>query len=288
MAGGGLVCVLSGGGAKAAAHIGAHRALEEFGLIPSRYVATSMGAVVAACFASGLDYDGVLRRMLGIHRRNVAVPSLTLLAGPFASSLLAPRRLRKTIVDLVPVQRFAELRRPLTVTAVDAETGQLEVFGDGGKDAPLIDALWASCALPVYYPPVEVSGRRYVDGGLRAVLPLDVAARFEPDLVVAVRVGPSFSARRAKQAAYVPPLLEAHNRVLRTCMAAQADDVLARWQAGRIPFVLVEPPIEEGATFAVESVVAHVEGGYRAAVQALGASRGLLPFGVSTESRDGS
>lgn len=288
MAGGGLVCVLSGGGAKAAAHIGAHRALEEFGLTPSRYVATSMGAVVAACFASGLDYDGVLRRMLRVHRCDVAVPSLTLLAGPFASSLLSPRRLRNTIANLVPVRRFAELRSPLTVTAVSADTGQLELFGDGGNDVPLIDALCASCALPIYYPPVEVSGRRYVDGGLRAVLPLDVAARFEPDLVVAVRVGPSFSARPARQVGYVPPLLEAHDRVLRTCMAAQADDALARWQAGRIPLVLVEPPVEEGATFAVESVVGYVEGGYRAAMQALGASRGLLPFGVLTESRDGS
>lgn len=283
MAGGGLVCVMSGGGAKAAAHVGAHRALEESHLTPSRYVATSMGAVVAACFAGGLDYDGVLRRMLHVRRRDVAVPSLSLVAGLFARSLLAPRRLRKTIADLVPVRRFAELRSPLTVTAVDADTGQLEVFGDGGKEAPLIDALWASCALPVYYPPVAVGGRRYMDGGLRAVLPLDVASRFEPDLVIAIRVGPSFSARPAGRAGHVPPLLEAHNRVLRTCMAAQADACVARWQTGRIPLVLVEPPVEEGATFAVESVVGYVEGGYRAAVQALGASHGLLPFGASTE-----
>ncbi|HXV86367.1 MAG TPA: patatin-like phospholipase family protein, partial [Gemmatimonadales bacterium] len=58
-----VAVVLSGGGAKAAAHVGALKALEERELTPSRYVGTSMGAVVAACFASGLDYDTVLKRV---------------------------------------------------------------------------------------------------------------------------------------------------------------------------------------------------------------------------------
>ena len=82
-----LACVMSGGGAKAAAHVGAHRALDEQGWTPRRYVGTSMGAVVAACFASGLGYDEVMQRMLGVTRRDVAVPSATLLFGPFARSL---------------------------------------------------------------------------------------------------------------------------------------------------------------------------------------------------------
>ena len=49
-----VVAVLSGGGAKSAAHVGALRALEEWGLTPGHYVGTSMGAVIAACYASGL------------------------------------------------------------------------------------------------------------------------------------------------------------------------------------------------------------------------------------------
>ena len=82
-----VICVFSGGGAKAAAHVGALRALQEWKLVPSHFVGTSFGAVVAACFASGLSYDEVLKRLAGLTRRDVASPSLSMLLGPFAKHL---------------------------------------------------------------------------------------------------------------------------------------------------------------------------------------------------------
>jgi predicted acylesterase/phospholipase RssA len=265
-----MVCVMSGGGAKAAAHIGAHRALEEHGIRPARYVGTSMGAVVAACFAAGLGHDEVLRRMLGVSRSDIAIPSLTLFLGPFARSLLSGKRLRATIERLVPAERFDELAVPLTVTAVDADTGALELFGAGGDQSmSLVDALSASSALPMYYPPKEIAGRHFVDGGLRAVLPLDVAARFDPDWVFAVRVGPSFAAEAPEESPVGAPLLEAHNLAMRTFMAAQADEAIVRWRDGAVPLVLVEPTVQRGATFDVSSAVRYVEDGYAQAMRAL-------------------
>ncbi len=268
-----LVCVMSGGGAKAAAHVGAHRALEERSLVPTHYVGTSMGAVVAACFASGLRHENVIRRMGGITRRDVAAPSPSLVLGPLAKSLLAGRRLRKTVATLVPARRFSELKTPLTVTAVDVETGRLKLFGAGGDpDVPLCDALWASCALPVYYPPVEIGSRRFADGGLRAVLPLDVAASFQPDWIFAVRVGPSFDAEPAKSSMPVPPMMRAHNEAMRILMATQTDEAVARWRGGAIPLVVVEPRTAAGTTFQVARAAEYVEEGYRAAVTALDAA----------------
>lgn len=265
-----LACVMSGGGVKAAAHAGAHRALEEHGLTPARYVGTSMGAVVAACFAGGLDFESVKRRMLGVTRRDVAAPSPTLLFGPLAKSLFSARRLRETLAELVPARRFSELATPLTVTAVDYDTGELELLGAGGNaEVSLVDALLASCALPLYYPPVEIDGRRFVDGGLRAVLPLGVAAGFDPELIFAVRVGPSFDAEPTNESARVLPLLTAHSRALRTLMAAQTDETIARWRGGSIPIILVEPPTESGVTFAVENAMRYVEEGYASAMTAL-------------------
>ena len=265
-----VACVLSGGGVKSAAHVGALRALEEWGVRPDRYVGTSMGAVVAAAFAAGGAYDDVLRRVLLVTRRDVARLSWGLLAGPLAGSLLRLDRLRETIARLVPARRFAELRTPLTVTAVDVETGDLLLFGDGGDgDVPLVDALTASCALPLFYPPVRIRGRSCADGGLRAVLPLAVAARFAPDAVFAVRVGPSFAATPSERTATTPPLLLAHNRAMRVLMAAQTDAEIARWRGGGLPLILVEPRVEQAATFAVGKAVAYVEEGYRAAVLAL-------------------
>jgi NTE family protein len=229
-----------------------------------------MGAVVAACFAAGLEYDDVMQRMLAITRRDVAVPSPTLLLGPWAKSLLSGRRLRDTVAQLVPARRFSELQTPLTVTVVEVETGQLVLFGAGGDtEVPLVDALWASCALPIYYPPVTIGGRHYADGGLRAVLPLGVAASFEPDLIFAVRVGPSFEAEPASGSVPTPPMVRSHNQAMRTLMAAQTDEAIARWSGGPIPLVVVEPQTEAGATFAIDEAVGYVEEGYQAAVTAL-------------------
>ncbi|MBE0594478.1 MAG: patatin-like phospholipase family protein [Gemmatimonadales bacterium] len=265
-----IACVLSGGGVKSAAHVGALRALEERGVRPDRYVGTSMGAVVAAGFAAGRTYDDMLRQLLLVTRRDVARVSWGVLSGPFTTSLFQVDRLRETIARLVPARRFADLHTPLTVTSVDVETGDLVLFGDGGDaSVPLIDALTASCALPIFYPPVRIGARSCADGGLRAVLPLTTAAGFGPDAIFAVRAGPSFAARPSERPAAIPPLLRAHNRAMRVMMAAQTDAEIARWRHAQVPLILVEPTVEQAATFAVGRAVAYVEEGYRAAVSAL-------------------
>lgn len=263
-------CVLGGGGAKTAAHVGALRALEESGLTPNRFVGTSMGAVVAAAFAAGRTYDEALRRILALNRRDVARISWSLLAGPYASSLLQADGLKDTIADLVPARRFADLRVPLTVTAVDVASGELQLFGEGGDaEAPLIEALAASCALPVYYQPVTIDGRQLADGGLRSVLPLDVAAGFRPGRIVAVHVGPSFTSPPVEPSPVMPAMLVAHSRALRILMAQQTDEEIARHRTGPIPVIIVEPVAEQSATFAVGKSIAYVEAGYAAMMAAL-------------------
>lgn len=263
-------CVLSGGGAKTAAHLGALRALEESSFVPDRYVGTSMGAVVAAAFASGTTYDDALLRVLALNRRDVARMSWSLLAGPFAKSLLQVDGLEDTIADLVPARRFADLRVPLTVTAVDVRTGELLLFGDGGDaDAPLVEVLAASCALPVYYQPVSVGGRELADGGLRSVLPLGIAASFRPERIVAVHVGPSFSSEPVEPSKAMPDMLVAHSRALRVLMAAQTQQEIARHVHGPTPLLLVEPIAEQSATFAVGKAIAYVEAGYASMMNAL-------------------
>lgn len=265
-----VVCVLSGGGAKAAAHVGAVRALDEFDLRPSQFVATSMGAVIAACFAAGMKYEDVLERMLRVERRDVAVLSPSLLLGPLASSLLDVERLRGTIGALVPVRRFSELEIPLTVTAVDAQSGQLTLFGSGGRErVPVVDALTASCALPLYYPPVAIGDRRYVDGGLRAVLPLDVGVRFDPDLMVAVHVGPWLFDDPPTRPGITSPLLAAHNRALRILMAAQVEDALDRQRAASVPLLFIKPAVRQAATFDVGAAAHYVAEGYRTTIRTI-------------------
>lgn len=271
-----VTAVFGGGGAKAAAQIGALRALEEAGLRPDRYVGTSMGGVIAAGAASGASADELSRRFRAVKAREVARPrALALLAGLWLPSLLRPEPLRDTLQRLVPQQRFADLAVPLTLTAVDADSRELVTMGDGGLDLPLLDALTATTALPVYYPAAVVGGRRLVDGGLRAVLPLDIAARFATDLVVAVDVGPGIDEPAPKQRIKAPALLMAHDAGEGILMAQQALDTVARWRATpvRSPLIHVRPPLQRRATFAVELFAEFEAAGYEATRAALGKER---------------
>jgi NTE family protein len=271
----GVTLVLSGGGAKTAAHLGAARAIEEVGLVPLRYVGTSMGAVVAAALAGGADREALLQRLSEAGRAGVVRDPLALVRGLFARSLLRHAPFRGAIERLVPARRFADLSVPITVSVVDLDTGELLLFGEGGEDAPLVDVLCASCALPVYFPAEELAGRRCGDGGLRGPLPLDVAARLARETVVAVDVGPGFDADDSHAAAFgaVPPVVRAHDDAVGALMANATAAQLALWRAdaGRPPLVYVRPRVERSATFRLDRVRRYADDGYRATRDALAA-----------------
>ncbi|MGH7527394.1 MAG: patatin-like phospholipase family protein [Gemmatimonadales bacterium] len=169
----GVTLVLSGGGVKTAAHLGASRALREAELAPVRYLATSMGAVIAAGLAAGVAEEALLDRLAEVGRRGIVRDPLAPVTGLFLRSLLKPAPLRRAIEALVPARSFAELSVPLTVCVVDLDTSELLLFGAGGRDAPLLDVLCATCALPLYFPAEMLAGRRCGDGGLRGPLPLE-------------------------------------------------------------------------------------------------------------------
>jgi NTE family protein len=262
---------LSGGGANTVAHLGAYRAVKEAGFEPSWYVATSMGAVMAAGLASGVGHDELLERITQIGVRSIVRDPLAPVAGLFLRSLLKPGPLRRAIEDLVPARRFSDLAVPLTVTAVDLDTGDLMLFGAGAQLAPLVDVLCASCALPMYYPPVLLGGRRYGDGGLRGVLPLEPAADLEVELVVAVDVGPGFDNPPPAESARVPSMVRAHDEAVGILMAAHSESQLALWRSdpSRPPMVYVRPLIEREATFRVDRVRDYASEGRRATRDAL-------------------
>jgi len=281
-----VVLVLSGGGAKALAHAGAFRALEQAELIPSHIVATSMGAVVGAALAAGVPFDQVRRRAMGLRRRDVApLDPLALLMGLFARSLFPASALRRAIARLVPRTSFPYLRIPLTVTATDLDSGELLLLGRERGDMELADALYASCALPLYFPPLEADGRRLGDGGLRAVLPIGPALELvkDADLFVAVDVGPGFDERggpatngdqpqppEAPVSARLPRVVRTHGEAMRIMMAEQTQRALADWPKDGPRLVYVRAVAEREATFAVDRIQEYVEMGYQATKKALG------------------
>jgi len=266
-----ITLVLSGGGAKSAAHLGAALALAEAGVTPVRYLATSMGAVIAVALAAQMDPQTLLERLAELGRVGVVKDPLAFVSGLFARSLLRPRPFRQAIERLVPIRQFADLAVPVTVTVTHLDTGDLLLFGDGGEDAPLVDVLCATCALPVYYPPVRLGGRRCGDGGLRGPLPLEVAGRFARETVVAVDVGPGFDAAELGAPSGAPPMVRAHDDAVGALMAQATASQLALWRsdAARPPLVYVRPKLERAATFRVDRMRQYASDGYAATREAL-------------------
>ena len=266
-----VVAVLSGGGAKAIAHVGAWKAIREAGGELTHIVATSMGAVIGAALAAGATADEVAMAARSLSRKDVApLDAASLLKGVFASHILKAGGLRRTVARFVAATRFSELKIRLTVTATDLDSGELVLFGALGQDVPLHDALYASCALPLYYPPARLDGRRLADGGLRAVLPLEPAQRIPADLVVAVHVGPGFDeVLPPDRRTAIPALIRAHGEAERIMMAAQAEQAIAEWPRDAAKLVVVRPVAEREATFAVQEMDRYLRAGYDATKRAL-------------------
>jgi hypothetical protein len=127
-----------------------------------------MGAVIAALFAAGVDPDTVLDRLTTIGENEFIQPDrFAFLRGLWARALLKPEPFRASVERLVPAQQFRELVIPLTVVATDLDTGERCWLGWGGEDAPLIDALVASCALSVHFPPVTIAAPTETAGSCR-------------------------------------------------------------------------------------------------------------------------
>ena len=261
---------LDGGGIKGLAHVGAWRRLQEEGARFAGAAGCSIGAVVAACIASGMDpadmHDAAcrLRRqdILRIRRRAAWVNGIR------TPSVFRGRTLREHIAKLVPVQGWDELRMPLQVNAVNLATGRTEWFGPGGRtDISLADALYASAALPVLFPPLEAGGSFFVDGGLDQVLPVERAREAGATGVLAVSVGGPGTVDA--HAVAERGMIAVHERALAIATHHRRNELRRRALAGPVPAVLVEPRLEEYGGFDFRAIPRFLEAGFQAAGEAL-------------------
>lgn len=225
----GRAVVLGGGGVTGVAwEVGLIHGLAEHGVDLSQadlYVGTSAGSVVAAQITSGTPLADLYARELAdtTGDRNARIGAGVILR--FVLSSLHPGGRRRGRAWLgraalrsrtVPesVRRAAiQSRVPgdawpatgLRVPAVAAETGEVAVF-DRDSGVSLIDAVAASCAVPIVWPPMTVAGTRYVDGGVRSVANVDLARGYGRVVVIApATMAARRSDRPAAQAAALGP-----------------------------------------------------------------------------------
>ena len=196
--------VLSGGGNYGALQAGAVEALFAHGIEPDMLVGVSAGALNAAWLAAHPTRAGA-RRLAQIWRNSAPsfFPPLSrvrmsfrLLAGK--DGLLPNDRMQQFARKWVLAgSTFGKYTQPrLFVGATRLADGALRVFGDRASDR-LLDALMASTALPPLYPPWEVDGVAYIDGGVISNLPVRIAVAHGADEIFALQIRRTQAASRS-------------------------------------------------------------------------------------------
>ncbi|KOR31517.1 patatin [Achromatium sp. WMS2] len=211
--------VLSGGGARGAAHIGVLKVLERLH-VPIHVIAgTSMGALVGGVYASGMPLDEMERRLTEVNwdtmftddpprptwpirrKRGAERPtwdfSIGWRNGEFwlPKGFISGQKIQLFLTDLVKnaeyIQNYDDLPIPFRAIATNLENGQIQIFDSG----PLSINLRASMSVPGFFTPVEYNDKLYVDGGLVRNLPVDIARSMGADVIIAVNLGGSYLKR---------------------------------------------------------------------------------------------
>jgi NTE family protein len=274
------VClVLSGGGARGAAHVGVLKVLEELRVPIDCIAGTSMGSIVGGAFASGVpiaemerilgemstdrlfkekpprqerairrkadDFTSLFSPEIGIHDGEVQLPK----------GIVSGVQLETVLRELAKAQgyrKFDELPVPFRAVATDLVTGRPVVFSRG----ELANVMRASMSVPGLIDPVEIEDKLLVDGGLTDNLPVDVARAMGADIVIAVNLGTPLMKREELNSIFgvtgqMINILTEQN-VQRSLASLKATDILilpelGNFSAGDFDHLLATIPIGEAA-----------------------------------------
>ncbi|MBB1075415.1 patatin-like phospholipase family protein [Rhodoferax sp. 4810] len=211
--------VLSGGGARGAAHIGVLKVLERLHIPIDMIVGTSMGALVGGSYAAGLSAAELEQRMTAVdwndlfnddpprhqwsaRRKELSSnPTWNFTIGVHDGQLRLPKgaiagqKVQLFFNDLTQgvetLNHFDQFPIQFRAVATNLENGQLAIFDRGS----LPIAMRASMAVPGVFAPIEWNNQLYVDGGLVRNLPIDVARDLGADIIIAVNLGSGYLPR---------------------------------------------------------------------------------------------
>jgi NTE family protein len=261
-----IALVLGGGGLKGFAHIGVFRALDELGIEPTVIAGTSIGALIGAAYARGMPLAEMVERARALQRRDLFRLNRMgmLLERQHSPAIYLEEPLRNIAKSIASEKRFDQIKKTLLVNTVDITRGSQVVWGlPGLRDVSIADAVYASCALPGFYPPGAIAGRLCVDGGVLDNLPVSIAG-LGMDAVIAVDTGSSDLEPENDIA--TAGFASIYVRAATTMMHALQLAPFANWT--RPPMILIRPKVNHIGWFSFSHTDELLEAGYRAAMEA--------------------
>lgn len=291
--------VLSGGGATALAHVGFLKALEENDIPIDFICGTSMGAVVAAMYASGYsvaEIDSLVRSeefLLmatgAIHDQyrfyfkqsdpDAGMVSLRYSKGNFITNAIPTNLINSALLDWKLMEaltqadeasndNFDSLYIPLRCIAADIHQKRQIVFEHG----PMNVAVRASCTYPFYLPPRRVDGNLLYDGGIYNNFPTDVMfMEFLPDVILGCNVsGEAVEPTESDLFSQIQAMILFRGKSVEWCEE----------------MVVVEPQLNNIGTFDFDRMTDAIEGGYRTTNDSLSVIKEMIFRRVSLKEKN--
>ena len=155
--------VLSGGGIRGIAHLGVLQALSEAGIKFNRISGTSAGSIVGALFAQGIEPAEILKVFMNTHLYKYIRPAFSV------KGLMSLDKIRTLLLEYIPHNSFEGLSTPMIIAATNFNECKVRYFSSG----ELINPILASSAIPVFFKPIEIEGKMYIDGGVLNNFPVE-------------------------------------------------------------------------------------------------------------------
>jgi NTE family protein len=252
------------------AHLGVLKVLERESIQVNGLAGTSMGGVIAAGYAAGLDLDFMEQeaQRLANPRQLLSLVDRSLPR----RGLFVGERVRGYLSTYLGERTFADLHIPLTVMATDLNSGRPVQLCEGS----VVEALRASIAVPGVFAPVDRGDQLLVDGGLLDNLPAGAVRQMGADVVIAVDVRSDERTITSLTQAlyrrrYVPDGLADTIEVLGRSVMLMMTEISRQRLAEAVPEVIIRPDIPaEVSTFGGMSRVEDlIVAGERATLDAL-------------------
>jgi NTE family protein len=229
---------LGGGGARALAHIGVLKVLEREGIQADVLAGTSMGGIIALAYANGAtpsDLETEALKMANLRHLVRLVDGF-----PPRRGLIEGAKLRQYLIEDIGLDStFDDLSVPCQVCAVDLDRAECVSLHEG----QIVDAALATSAVPGLFPPVQMQGRRLVDGGLLDNLPVKLLeaqkAKHTLAVDVSIHMRPEEAEAKRESLPFMPPFsVDAINAII------VMSNAIMHYQLDEYPpDVLIQPQI---------------------------------------------
>lgn len=241
--------VLSGGGVRGIAHIGAIKALEEHDIHITHIAGTSAGAIVGALYAGGQGWEEILdffksTQLFSFGNYAVNKPGF-----------VDPEKFYDRFLNYFPKDDFECLKKPVYITATNILDGTLKIFHQGELIRPIL----ASASFPGVFAPIKIGDGYYVDGGVLNNFPSDLI-KSHCDRLLGVYVNP-FEKVTVDGLKHSYTVLE---RVLKIMMAKES---LKKFSDCHL--IISPKDLKNYSTFSLKDMDAIFEVGYNATIEAM-------------------